>query len=59
MIEKQRQPEHIEILLIWRHSAMPDETIYNHWLNEFQEALRDVLDWETAQYDTGKVIMHT
>ena len=59
MIEKQRQPEHIEILLIWRHTAMPDETTYNHWLSEFQKALSDVLDWETAQYDTGRVIMHT
>jgi excisionase family DNA binding protein len=59
MIEKQRQPEHIEILLIWRNTAMPDEATFNRWLNEFQEALGDVLDWETAQYDTGRVIMHT
>ncbi len=59
MIEKQRQPEHIEILLIWRNTAMPDEVIFKHWLNEFQQALSDVLDWETAQFDTGRVIMHT
>jgi len=59
IIEKQRQPEHIEILFIWRNKAMPDETTYNRWLSEFQQALSDVLDWETAQYDTGRVIMHT
>ena len=59
IIEKQRQSEHVEILLIWRDTVMPDEVTYNRWLNEFQQALNDVLDWETAQYDTGRVIMHT
>ena len=59
IIEKQRQSEYIEILLIWRETAMPDEVTYNRWLSEFQETLNDVLDWETAQYDTGKVVMHT
>lgn len=59
MIEKQRQPEHIEILFIWRNTAMPDEATYNHWLSEFRQALSDVLDWKTAEYDTGRVIMHT
>jgi hypothetical protein len=58
-IEKQRQQEHIEILLIWLDTAMSDETIYNRWLSEFQQVLSDVLDWETAQYDTGKVNMPT
>jgi hypothetical protein len=59
IIEKQQQSEHLEILLIWRDTAMPDEATYNQWLNEFQQALSDVLDWETAQYDIGRVIMHT
>jgi len=59
IIEKQRQSEHIEILLIWRDTAMPDEATYNQWLSEFQQSLSDVLDWETAQYDTGRVMMHT
>jgi excisionase family DNA binding protein len=59
IIEKPQHPEHVEILLIWRNTAMPDETTYNHWLSEFRKALGDVLDWEMAQYDTGRVIMHT
>jgi len=59
IIEKQRYPEHVEILLLWRNTAMPDETVYNQWLDEFRKALSDVLDWQTAQYDTGRVIMHT
>jgi excisionase family DNA binding protein len=59
IIEKQGHPDQLEILLVWRNTAMPDETTYNQWLGEFKQALSDVLDWETAQYDTGRVIMHT
>ena len=59
IIEKQRQPEYLEIMLVWRNTAMPDEAIYHQWLGEFQQALSDVLDWETAQFDSGRVIMHT
>ena len=59
IIENKRHPEDIEILLIWRGTAMPDEATYNQWLDEFRHALSDVLDWDTAQYDTGRVIMHT
>lgn len=59
VLEEKRHPGHVEILLIWRSSAMPDESTYNQWLDEFRQTLREVLDWDTAQYDTGKVIMHT
>lgn len=59
IIEKQRYPEYVEILLIWRKTMMPDEEIYNQWLDEFKQALNDVLDWDTAQYDSGTVIIHT
>ncbi len=59
MIEKQGHPKRIEILLVWPDTAMPDESTYNQWLDEFNQALSDVLDWETAQYDTRRVIMHT
>jgi len=59
ILEEKRHPEHIEILLIWRSTAMPDDATYNQWLDEFRQALSGVLDWDTAQYDTGRVIMHT
>src|SRR5258708_32045892 len=58
-IEKKGHPEHIEILLIWRSTAMPDEATYNQWLDEFRQTLSDVFDWDTAQYETGKILMHT
>lgn len=59
IIESKRHPEYIEILLLWRNTAIPDEATYNQWLDEFRQALSDVLDWGTAQYNDGKVIMHT
>ena len=59
IVEKQWKSEYIEILLLWRDSARPDEATYNHWLGEFQRELHDVLDWETAEYDMGRVLMHT
>ncbi len=59
VMEKRRHPEHIEILLIWRDAAMPEEATYNQWLEEFRQALSDVLEWDTAQYDSGRILMHT
>lgn len=59
LIEKKRHPEYIEILLVWRKAAMPDEVTYNQWLDEFRQALSEVLEWDTAQYDSGKILMHT
>lgn len=59
IIEKQRQAESIEIVLLWRESARPDEATYQHWLGEFQRELQDVVEWETAEYDLGSVLMHT
>jgi len=59
VMEKRQHPEHIEILLIWRNTAMPDEATYSQWLEELRQALSDVLDWNTAQYESGTVLMHT
>jgi len=52
-------PEQIEITLIWRSTAMPSEQSLEQALREFREALEDVLDWSTAQYSSGQVLMHT
>jgi excisionase family DNA binding protein len=53
------QTEHIEILLIWRSSVMPDEAGREQALEAFRQALDDVLDWKTARYEHGTVYMHT
>jgi excisionase family DNA binding protein len=52
-------PEQIEITLIWRSTATPSEESREQALREFREALEDVLDWSTAQYSHGQVLMHT
>lgn len=46
-------------VLVWRGTVMPDETAREQGLKEFRQALDDVLDWKTAQYKSGQVLMHT
>ncbi len=38
---------------------MPNEEKREQTLEAFRQALDNVLDWETAHYNTGKVLMHT
>jgi excisionase family DNA binding protein len=47
------------ILLIWRGTVMPDEATRQQGLKAFQQTLSDVIDWNTAQYNNSKVLMHT
>jgi len=59
IIGSKRQPDMVEIALIWRTSVMPDEAAREQTLEAFRQELAEVLDWETAQYDEGTVLMHT
>jgi hypothetical protein len=52
-------PGQIEISLIWRSAIMPKEVERKRAVEAFRQALSDVLDWNTAQYNSGKVLMHT
>lgn len=47
------------LVLVWRGTVMPDETSREEAIEEFRRTLADVLDWNTAQYDNGQVLMHT
>jgi len=38
---------------------MPDEAEREQALAAFRNTLVDVLDWDTAQYNDGQVLMHT
>jgi excisionase family DNA binding protein len=49
----------VEISLIWRKMVMPTEEEREQALEELRRALADVLDWSTAQYNQGQVLMHT
>src|SRR5581483_5869490 len=49
----------LQIMLIWKDTEMPEESIRQQDLAAFQEELADVLDWETAQYNINEAIIHT
>lgn len=59
IIGSESHPEEVQILLVWRSTVMPDESTREKALEEFRRVLADVLDWETAQYERGSVLMHT
>src|SRR6266699_5464174 len=42
----------VSIWLIWKDTEMPNESAREQDLLAFQEELADVLDWETALYNT-------
>jgi excisionase family DNA binding protein len=52
-------PGQVEIVLIWRSTVMPDEAEREQSLEAFRQAMSDVLDWETAQYHHGEILLHT
>jgi excisionase family DNA binding protein len=59
ILSSQTHPERVEILLIWRRTAMPDEVVREQALNEFRRELANVVDWNSAHYDHGEVLIHT
>ncbi len=59
IIWSETHPGALEILLIWRSTTMPEEAERAEALVQFQQALADVLDWERARYDEGRVLLHT
>ena len=59
VIWSKTHPGTIEILLIWRSTAMPDEATRAKELGKFQRMLADVLNWNTARYDEGEAFLHT
>ena len=52
-------PGTLEILLIWRSTTIPDEFARKQALNDFRKALADLLDWSSARYDDGEILLHT
>lgn len=51
-------PERIEISLVWRSTAAPSEEDRQGQLYALQQELDKVLDWSTAEYDHGPILMH-
>ncbi len=59
IVESETVPGQVEISFIWRSSIMPKEREREYALEAFRQSLDDILDWSTAQYNNGKVLMHT
>ncbi len=59
IVNSKLHPGNIEIILIWRSATMPSETAREQALDEFRRGLASVLDWNSAHYDHGEVILHT
>ena len=59
IIWSKTHPGMLEIMLIWRSTTMPGEADRAGALDQFQRALANLLDWNTAQYNNGEVLMHT
>ena len=59
IVESEAHLDYLNIMFVWRNTIMPDEVSRERALNEFKQALEEMLDWDTALYDTGKVVMHT
>jgi excisionase family DNA binding protein len=59
IVSSKLHPGNVEIVLIWRSATMPSETAREQALDEFRRELAGILDWNSAQYDEGEVILHT
>lgn len=57
--ENAKDDERMIIVLVWRGTILPSETKRAEELEAFQQALNDVVDWTTAEYRSGSVLMHT
>ncbi len=51
--------DRVILLLAWRGTIMPSEAVREEELEAFRHSLDDMLDWSTAQYEDGQVLMHT
>jgi excisionase family DNA binding protein len=59
LAESDALPGQVILVLVWRGTVMPDETVREEALKELRQALIEMLDWNTAEYISGQVLMHT
>jgi excisionase family DNA binding protein len=58
IVRGQNNPDEVQIMLVWRHASMPPEEVREAALAALCADFADILDWETAVYKEGKVVMH-
>ena len=54
----QSNPDDVQIILVWRSAVMPSAEEREAALAALCADLADILDWETATYREGQVMMH-
>ncbi|HLZ57352.1 MAG TPA: helix-turn-helix domain-containing protein [Ktedonosporobacter sp.] len=58
IMTSEKEPDLVQITLIWRSSVMPEKETRELALEAFRQTLDEVLDWGTARYDEGTIVMH-
>jgi excisionase family DNA binding protein len=53
------EPYRVSIWLIWKDTELPDKETHEREMEEFKNALADVLDWSTAEYSEKDGIVYT
>jgi len=51
-------PERVQFFFVWRETVMPEEAKIEEMLTALRAALGETLDWATARYGTGQILMH-
>lgn len=59
IVRSDQRPNELQILLVWRGSLIPTEETREEALKALRSELADAVDWQTARYETGQVLMHT
>lgn len=52
-------PARVQLVLLWRYKTMPSEREREAALEALRADLADLLDWESASYLEGQVLLNT
>ena len=55
----EEKPEDVQIVLVWRSTVMPPPGEREAALAALRAELAEILDWENAWSEYGRVVMHT
>jgi len=55
----EQRPDEVQIMLVWRNTVMPSDEEREAALAALRVELADILDWEHAVSEHGRVMMHT
>jgi len=55
----EEKPEDVQMVLVWRSTVMPPAEEREAALTALRAELAEILDWENAWSEYGRVVMHT